>query len=126
MKTTTVIPEKVFASCGRFSAVVLAGMLLLTGCKKGEAAEETPTVNVQVDAASIGNIQRKINADATLFPVDQAAIVPKVTAPVVKFYVDRGSKVRAGQLLAELENKDLEGATIESQGNYQQADATYQ
>jgi RND family efflux transporter MFP subunit len=110
----------------KISAVIFAGMLLLSGCKKEEAAEPEPTVNVQVDAASIGIIQRKVTADATLFPIDQAAIVPKVTAPVSKFYVDRGSRVHTGQLLAELENKDLEGAAAESQGNYQQADATYQ
>ncbi len=109
-----------------FLAVALAGAVLLAGCKKEQAAEDTPTVNVQVDAASLGTIQRKINADAILYPLDQAAIVPKVTAPVSKFYVDRGSRVHAGQLLAELENKDLVGAATESQGGYQQADATYQ
>ena len=39
----------------------------------------------------------------------QAAISPKITAPVKKFFVQRGSKVKAGQLLAILENSDLDG-----------------
>ena len=81
---------------------------------------------MQVAAAENGPIQSVVTADATLYPRDQAAIVPKVSAPVKKFYVDRGSKVHAGQLLAELENQDLAGALTENQGGYQQAEANYQ
>jgi HlyD family secretion protein len=110
----------------RALSLFVIGSLLLSGCSKKDPADEAPTVNVQVDAASIGTIERKVAADATLYPLDQAAIVPKITAPVSKFYVDRGSKVRAGQLLAELENKDLLGAAAESEGGYQQADVGYQ
>ena len=95
-------------------------------CSKQEAADANPTVTVQVDAAENGTIQRKVHSDAILYPLDQAAITTKVTAPVSKFYVDRGSKVRAGPLLAELDNQDLTGARQASQGDYQQADAAYQ
>jgi HlyD family secretion protein len=105
-------------------AALIAG-LLLSGCKSQEAAAEAPTVTVQVGAAEKAPIQRKVIADAVLYPRDQAAIVPKVVAPIKKFYVDRGSPVKAGQLLAELENQDLAGAHLKSQGGYQQAQATY-
>ncbi len=97
------------------------------GAARSPAEEEvTPTVTVQVDAAQKGAIQLKVNADAVLYPKDQAAIVPKVVSPVKKFYVERGTHVKAGQLLAELENQDLAGAHQKSQGGYQQAEATYQ
>ncbi|MFY9527946.1 MAG: efflux RND transporter periplasmic adaptor subunit [Candidatus Acidiferrales bacterium] len=82
-------------------------------------------MTVQVAAAENETIQSKVTADAVLYPRDQAAIVPKVSAPVRKFYVNRGSKVRAGQLLVELENRDLAGALTENQGGYQQAEAGY-
>ena len=49
-------------------------------------------------------------ADAVLAPLAQAAIEPKITAPVKKFYVERGQRVKAGELLAELENTDLAAA----------------
>ena len=83
-------------------------------------------MTVQVATASNQAIQRKISADAVLYPRDQAAIVPKVIAPVKKFYVERGSRVHAGQLLAELENQDLAGSKMKSQGGVQQAEANYQ
>jgi multidrug efflux pump subunit AcrA (membrane-fusion protein) len=110
--------------CGLMGVALVAG-LLLSGCKSQEASEDAPTVTVQVGAAEKAPIQRKVIADAVLYPRDQAALVPKVVAPIKKFYVDRGSPVKAGQLLAELENQDLAGAQLKSQGGYQQAQVTY-
>ena len=72
-------------------AVVLMTGVFLSGCSSKEAVEEAPTVTVQVGAAENETIQRKVIADATLYPLNQAAIVPKISAPVSKFYVDRGS-----------------------------------
>jgi RND family efflux transporter MFP subunit len=108
-----------------FLALVAAG-ILFSGCGTKEPAEATPTVTVQVDAAEKGPIQRKVVTDAVLYPRDQAAIVPKIVSPVKKWYVDKGSHVRAGQLLGELENQDLAGAQMKSQGGYAQAEVTYQ
>jgi HlyD family secretion protein len=105
--------------------LALAAGLFLTGCAAKAEAEVSPTVTVQVGAAENEPIQRKVIADATLYPLDQAAIVPRIAAPVRKFYVDKGSKVHAGQLLAELEAPDLAGAVTEQEGGLNQAQATY-
>src|SRR6202047_4535542 len=105
---------------------LLAAGMLLSGCGTKEAAEATPTVTVQVDAAEKEPIQRKVVTDAVLYPRDQAAIVPKVVSSIKKWYVDKGSHVKAGQLLGELENQDLTGAAMKSQGGYAQAEVTYQ
>jgi multidrug efflux pump subunit AcrA (membrane-fusion protein) len=111
---------------GRLSGVALAaGLLFFSGCSSKEASEEAPTVTVQVGAAENQKIERTVNADATLYPRDQAAIVPKISAPVKKFYVDKGSPVKALQLLAELEDQDMVGANTGSQGEYVQAKANY-
>src|SRR5580700_1522556 len=106
--------------------VVLAAVsLVLFGCSSKQESEPSPTVTVQVATAEDKLIQDVVKADAVLYPREQAAIVPKISAPVKKFYVQRGSKVRAGQLLAELEDRDLAGAVTENQGGYQQAEANY-
>ena len=70
-------------------------------------------------------MHKVVRAEAILFPLQQSAIVPKIAAPVKTFYVRRGSKVRKGQLLAILENRDLVAATQESRGAYDQAEAAY-
>jgi HlyD family secretion protein len=106
--------------------VLLSGGLLFSGCGAKGEVEASPTVTVQVDAAEKGPIQRKVVTDAVLYPRDQAAIVPKVVSSIKKWNVDKGSHVKAGQLLGELENQDLTGAAMKSQGGYAQAEVTYQ
>jgi len=110
----------------RALAVLLAAGLLFSGCKTQQADETTPTVTVQVDAAEKGPIQRKVVTDAVLYPRDQAAIVPKIPSSIKKWNVDKGSHVKVGQLLGELESSDLAGAAQKSQGGLTQAEATYQ
>jgi len=76
---------------------------------------------VRVAPAIKGSIRLIVNADAVLFPRDQANIVPKISAPVKRFLVNRGDHVKQGQLLAELEARDLTAAAQESRGQYEQA-----
>ena len=82
-------------------------------------------VTVQAKHPEIGEISEHIVADATLSPVAQAAISPKITAPVRTFYVQRGSKVKAGQLLAVLENRDLSAQALDNKGQYTAAQASF-
>ena len=108
-----------------FVAATIAATLV-AGCGRKSEEEAGPVVTVDVAPVLLKTIHRTIRADGLLFPRQQAAIVPKITAPVKKWYVQRGSRVRAGQLLVELENKDLEGAATESRAALNQAEATFE
>jgi HlyD family secretion protein len=107
------------------SGTVIASILITAGCSSDKGDQE-PTVTVQVASVEKTTIQRTINAQAVLFARQQAAIVPKISAPVKKFLVKRGSPVRAGQLLAVLENRDLSAAAQDTKGSYEQAQAAYE
>src|SRR6185437_13131906 len=102
-----------------------AAMLLPLGCKNDEEKTPTPEVYVQAAHPQIQSISDQISADAILTPLAQAAISPKVSAPVAKFYVQRGAKVHEGELLVTLENKDLSAAVVDNKGAYTAAQATY-
>lgn len=91
-----------------------------------ETPAPEPVVTVQMAKAERKTIEQVITTEAILFPRSQAAISPKIAAPVRKFYVNRGSRVHAGQLVAVLENSDLAAAVIENKGAYEQAQATYE
>lgn len=108
-----------------FGGLVVGATLLAQGCSTKQEGEAEANVAVQAATAENATIEAKVSASAILYPRDQAAIVPRVAAPIKKFYVDRGSAVRAGQLLAELESSDLVGALTENQGGYEQAQASY-
>ena len=109
------------------SVTALAGLLLAVGVVAGCKKEAAPVVEVTVQAEKpeLGAISEHIVADAVLEPVAQAAIVPKISSPVKKFYVQRGAHVREGELLATLENGDLTAAAMDSKGSYMAAAAAY-
>jgi len=103
-------------------------LLLASSCSKKEEKEaenEAPTP-VQVEEARRGPIDRIIVSDAVLYPLNQANVTPKISAPVRRVLVNRGDHVKAGQVLAELESRDLAAAANESKSQYDQAQAAYQ
>jgi multidrug efflux pump subunit AcrA (membrane-fusion protein) len=106
---------------GAAVALTLAAFALTSGCAKKEEESETQAV-VQVQVAEVRQapIQREISADGILRPVDQSAIVPKISAPVNRFFVNRGDHVTKGQLLAELESRDLAAAVDDAKGTLEQ------
>jgi HlyD family secretion protein len=104
-------------------APVLALCLLATGCAKKEAVEAESMAPVEVTAVTQDSIRRVVEADAVLFAIDQASVMPKISAPVQKFLVNRGDHVRAGQLLALLENRDLVAAENAAKSQVDQAEA---
>ncbi len=112
---------------GIHALLVLTATTLLfsIGCSSDKGDKE-PTVAVQVAPVEKTTIEHVVSTQAILFPLAQAAIVPKISAPVQKFLVKRGSPVREGQLLAVLENRDLSAAAQDTKGALDQAQAAYE
>ncbi len=109
--------------------IAAAGICLLAGCgskdaekkdgeKKDEAARSVELAEVKQTA-----LDRVISVDGILRALDQSAVTPKISAPVSKFTVNRGDHVKAGQLLAVLESKDLAASVADTKGAYDQAAA---
>ncbi len=107
-------------------AAALAGAVaLLAACGAKNAGDQPVAVSVEAARVERATIRRLVKAQAILYPLHQATIVPKISAPVSRFTVNRGDAVHAGELLAELENRDLAAAMEETQGAYEQAQAAY-
>ena len=81
LRSTRVVPR-----------LLVLALALWPGCSKKEGGEVAPTVTVQVATAESAKIERKISADAVIYPLRQAALVPKITARLTIF-VERGSRV---------------------------------
>ena len=103
--------------------MVAAVLLVLSACTKKEEAQPEAPAPVQVTAVTQATIRHIVSGDGVLYPQDQANVIPKITAPVQKFYVRRGDHVKQGQLLAVLENRDLVAAAAESKGAVSQAES---
>jgi len=107
-------------------ALGAAFLVFLSGCKAKEAAAPEAEVTVQAEHPEQGPMAEHITSDGVLSPLAQAALSPKISAPIRRFYVQRGSHVKAGQLLATLENRDLQAAALDNQGTYTAAQAIYE
>jgi HlyD family secretion protein len=105
---------------------VAACLLAASGCSKRAEPESEVAAPVQVAPVTKGPIRRLVEADAVLYPADRADVMPKVTAPVARYLKNRGDRVRANDLLAVLENRDLAAAVAASQAQLQQAEANLQ
>jgi len=102
-------------------------LVAIAGCSKKEAEDNAAPEAAPVQVAPVRqeSIRRVIEADAVLYPLDQSSVMPKISAPVQKFFVNRGDHVKAGQLLATLESRDLTAAVAESKGQLDQAESNY-
>ena len=111
----------------------LAPMGYTVGCKSkpapaadaAAAAAEDTAVTVVSAHPSVGPIAEEITADAILAPLSQAALAPRISAPIRAEFVARGAHVRKGQLLLTLYDRDLQGTALESKGGLAQAQAAY-
>jgi multidrug efflux pump subunit AcrA (membrane-fusion protein) len=119
---------KTILSCDRRSLARIGAIAVLlcvaSGCSKDEKEKE-PVVTVQTTPVQRAPIAQTITSEAVVFPFEQATVAPKISSPIKKFYVQRGSRVKKGQLLAELENRDLSAAAESSKGDLDLAEANY-
>lgn len=114
-----------FISIGTLIACALAASCGKAKPKEAAADEEPPTP-VQVEDARKGPIDHVIAAEAVLYPINQANVTAKISAPIKRVLVNRGDHVKAGQVVAELESRDLAASVGESKGLFDQAQANYQ
>lgn len=107
----------------RTRLALLLSAVLLAACGKKEEKEVEAPAPVQVAPVEQATVHRVVETDAVLWAYDQANVMPKVSAPVRKFLANRGDHVKAGQLLAVLENRDLRAVAAASKGQLDQAEA---
>jgi HlyD family secretion protein len=103
---------------------MLLALSVLAGCSPAEKEKE-PVVTVQTQPAERQSVSQFVSAEAVVFPLKQATVSPKITSTIADFKVQRGSRVKKGQLLAILESKDLAAQAQASEGDFDQADANY-
>lgn len=122
-------------SINRKSTVVLALatslVLLLSACsqkekEKEQAKTEQPkAVSYKTAPVQFINPEYEISVPAELKPYEQVDVFAKVTGFVQKMYVDRGDRVRKGQLLAVLEAPEMQQQYLSSKSSEQKVHSDY-
>jgi len=111
--------------------VPLLAALALTACGRRSAATESPAAlpapagppTIDIVKVVEQPLDVTLEMPGELSPYEEVAIVPRVTGYVKTIRVDRGSRVRAGDLLAQLEAPELLAQRAEAESKLQAAEA---
>jgi len=109
--------------CLFFSALMA---VFLAGCGSQQEAEPAPVVEVSVAKAHTEDVQLTVSAPATIFGQQQAGICSRITAPIRRLLVRKGDKVQSGQIIAELDDRDLVAQREEAASAVVEAEANLQ
>jgi HlyD family secretion protein len=91
-----------------------------------EAPLKPPVVEVKVAKAETADVKIIVQATASIFAREQANISSRLTAPIRKLLVRKGDNIAAGQVLAQLDNRDLMAQCDEAASAVTDADANLQ
>ena len=106
------------AVCVLFFAIVLCGCDQV----REDTAEKT-IVRVTVVPAGVSDIPQNVMAPASIFPREQASVSARLIAPIRELRAHKGDTVRAGDVLAILENQDLTAQYQEARAVLSDAEA---
>jgi membrane fusion protein, multidrug efflux system len=108
--------------------IVLVASLAIEACGGGDGSSRAAPVTAGPAAIEVVRVVEQsldvpLSLPGELTAFQSVAIFPRVTGFVKAVNVDRGSKVRAGQLLASLEAPELVAQRSEAQSKLQAAEA---
>lgn len=89
----------------------------------GGAGRETVVQTVPV---VVGSIARSVTVSGVVEPLRTVAVNSQLAGAVLSVRVEEGSVVRAGQLMAELDGRELEAQLASAEASFQVAEAAYQ
>ena len=97
--------------------VLLLAVLIIWRWKRSAPETETevtPTVSVKVVKAEKGNIAAEVTAVGTIWPREKADVGAKVSAQIKQMPLLKNKVVRAGEVIAVLESRDLQAQRAEA------------
>jgi len=110
--------------------IVAALSLGLSGCGTGNAADAAPDKaeidmaetfirDVRTDEAIIGDVEQVVSRVSTITAPDVIELLPQASGQLQALYIEEGSRVTKGQLVAELDNVNQKLAFERAQSTYE-------
>ncbi|HET9483062.1 MAG TPA: efflux RND transporter periplasmic adaptor subunit [Xanthomonadales bacterium] len=125
-------------NAARISGIVFISLILLAcggkggdgaekkaEAKPGEANAQDAAIPVEAAAASRRAIIARYTGTASLEPERQAQVVAKTSGVLLRLHVEEGDKVKAGQLLAELDPDKPRLELARAEANMQRLESDY-
>ena len=101
--------------------------LLISGCGKeaGDSEEKQPLRPVRYMVVESPDTLRRYEFAAVVDASRKADLSFKVSGEIIDIFIRQGSEVKAGQVLAKLDDADIKLYLKEAQSNFEKSDADY-
>lgn len=90
----------------------------------GQSQDQRPAVAVEVAAVWFGPIREIRKFTGTVFPYNRYIVAPKVSGRVIQITKRIGDQVRAGELIARIDDAEFQQAVRESEASLKIAEAS--
>lgn len=112
-------------------AGVLLGSALLLGCGGNEAAEprevegEERVIPVATARAEVGSITRTVGLSGVVEPIRRVLVNSQLSGEVRQVLAEEGDRVRAGALLARMDDRQLRAELESAEASHEVAEAAW-
>ena len=94
-------------------AVLAAGLCALAVCvilpqMNGQTADNAPQAERQTAVATLGTIEKTVFGSGEVQPASQPGVYAQTDGKIAEYLVEVGDSVKAGDIVAKLENDDLD------------------
>jgi len=112
-----------------WTTVILVVLLALAGCAGNPVAETKaweagPPVKVKLESVQTGESRRTFEASGTVHSLVQAPLASKVMGTILEIRVRPGDPVKAGQVLAVIDSREVESMVEKAQSGIQEVQST--
>ncbi|MEN9218710.1 MAG: biotin/lipoyl-binding protein, partial [Gloeomargarita sp. DG_2_bins_126] len=110
----------------RWVLVAGVGALLLAGAGvwvRGQSRRQQPDMSALTVPAALRDLTVRIPASGRVEPDQRVNLSPKVSGQLVALYVEQGERVRQGQVIARMDDRELQTRRQQAQANLAQAEA---
>jgi RND family efflux transporter MFP subunit len=99
-------------------------MLIAKGSGDDNRQRQAAAVAVEVDSVRFGPIREMREFTGSVYPYNQYVVAPKVSGRVIEIRKRIGDRVRAGELIARIDDAEYQQAVREAEANLKIADAS--
>lgn len=123
------------------TGILLAGLLALGACGGSEQAQATPgggpgggpgrggatrVIPVEVVSATTGSIARSVTVSGNIEPIRVITVNAQLAGALRSVDVEEGTRVRAGQVLAQVDDREISAQLASSEAAYEVAKSTFE
>lgn len=117
---------KLMDSMKRWMVPALLLTIGVAGCSESDAAARSENGQDELAVAERGNLEIRVEASGQVEPILVIEVKSKASGEITDMYVETGDEVERGELLAEIDPRDVRNALAQAQADLEVAQARVQ